>query len=133
MQCPMCEGSTLVKATRDVPYTYKSEETSIASVAGEFCDVCGEYILDPKESRRVSGLMLAFNKEVNARAVDPAFITAVRTRLALDQQEAAEIFGGGPNAFSRYENGRTKPGLALIKLLKLLDNHPELLQEVKAA
>jgi len=51
----------------------------------------------------------------------------------LDQQEAAEIFGGGPNAFSRYENGRTKPGLALIKLLKLLDNHPELLPEVKAA
>jgi HTH-type transcriptional regulator/antitoxin MqsA len=53
-------------------------------------------------------------------------------KLALDQQEAAEIFGGGVNAFSRYENGKTKPSLALVKLLKLLDTHPELLQEVKA-
>lgn len=133
MQCLMCGGAPLVQSTRDVPYTYKNEDTTIASVTGEFCGACGEYMLDPKESRRVSRLMLAFNQEVNARAVDPAFITAVRTRLALDQQEAAEIFGGGPNAFSRYENGRTKPGLALIKLLKLLDKHPELLPEVKAA
>jgi len=46
---------------------------------------------------------------------------------------AAEIFGGGVNAFSRYENGKTKPPLALIKLLKLLDRHPELLSEVRAA
>ena len=40
---------------------------------------------------------------------------------------------GGVNAFSRYETGRTKPPLALVKLLKLLDRHPELLEEVRAA
>ena len=26
------------------------------------------------------------------------------------QREAAEIFGGGINAFSRYENGKSRPG-----------------------
>ena len=62
----------------------------------------------------------------------PGFIVGVRTKLALDQREAAEIFGGGVNAFSRYENGRTKPPLALVKLLKVLDLHPELLNEVRA-
>ncbi len=41
--------------------------------------------------------------------------------------------GGGVNAFSRYENGKTKPPLALVKLFKLLDRHPELLNEVRAA
>ena len=51
----------------------------------------------------------------------------------LDQQQAAEIFGGGVNAFSRYENGRTRPPLALVKLLKVLDRHPDLLDEVRAA
>jgi len=51
----------------------------------------------------------------------------------LDQREAAEIFGGGVNAFSRYENGKTKPPLALVKLLKVLDLHPELLDEIKVA
>jgi HTH-type transcriptional regulator/antitoxin MqsA len=57
----------------------------------------------------------------------------VRKKLRLDQQQAAEIFGGGVNAFSRYENGRTRPPLALVKLLKVLDRHPDLLDEVRAA
>jgi HTH-type transcriptional regulator/antitoxin MqsA len=65
--------------------------------------------------------------------VDPTFITSVRTKLALDQREAAELFGGGVNAFSRYETGKTKPSLALVKLLKVLDRHPELLNEVRSA
>jgi HTH-type transcriptional regulator/antitoxin MqsA len=77
--------------------------------------------------------MLAFNKQVNAAIVDPEFIGSVRRKLALDQREAAEIFGGGVNAFSRYENGKTKPPLALVKLLKVLDRHPDLLAEVKAS
>ena len=77
--------------------------------------------------------MRAFSKQVNAAIVDPAFIAGVRKKLALDQREAAEIFGGGVNAFSRYENGKTKPPLALVKLLKVLDRHPDLLNEIKAA
>lgn len=57
----------------------------------------------------------------------------MRKKLVLDQREAAEIIGGGFHAFSRYENGKTKPPLALVKLLKVLDRPPELLNEVRAA
>lgn len=77
--------------------------------------------------------MRAFSKQINAGIVDPSFITNVRKKLDLDQREAAEIFGGGINAFSRYENGKTKPPLALVKLFKLLDRHPNLLNEVRTA
>ena len=76
--------------------------------------------------------MREFNKQVNASIVDPAFIARVRKRLALEQREAAEVFGGGVNALSRYENGNTKPPCALVKLLKVLDWHPDLLDEVRA-
>jgi HTH-type transcriptional regulator/antitoxin MqsA len=65
--------------------------------------------------------------------VDPDFIVRVRKKLSLDQREAGEIFGGGANAFSRYENGRTRPPLALVKLLKVLDRHPDLLAEIRTA
>jgi HTH-type transcriptional regulator/antitoxin MqsA len=75
--------------------------------------------------------MLEFNRQVNASIVDPEFISRVRKQLSLDQREAAEIFGGGVNAFSRYENGKTKPPLALVKLLKVLDRHPDLLEEIR--
>ena len=74
-----------------------------------------------------------FQRQVNPAYVDPDYIAKVRKKLDLDQRQAAELFGGGVNAFSRYENGKTKPPLALVKLLKLLDRHPNLLAEVRAA
>ena len=133
MQCPICSNATLVADIRDMPYLYKGELTTLAQIKGEFCPACGEHVLNAAESTRASTLMLAFNQQVNAAMVDPAFIVSVRKKLALDQREAAEIFGGGVNAFSRYENGKTKPPLALVKLLKVLNKHPDLLAEVKAA
>lgn len=132
MKCPTCSLAELVHDTRDMPYIYKGETTIIPAVTGEFCPACNESILDMKESQRTTTLMLAFNKQVNAAIVDPDFISAVRKKLHLDQREAAEIFGGGTNAFSRYENGKTKPPLALVKLLRVLERHPDLLEEVRA-
>jgi HTH-type transcriptional regulator/antitoxin MqsA len=132
MKCPACGAADLIQDVRDLPYAYKGESTLIPAVAGEFCPACGEAVLDATESARVSSAMLGFNKQVNAAIVDPAFIANVRKKLDLDQREAAEIFGGGVNAFSRYENGKTKPPLALVKLLKVLNSHPELLNEIRA-
>lgn len=133
MKCPVCGAAELVHDIRDLPYSYKGETTVISAVAGEFCPACAESLLGPVESDRVMREMRAFSRQVNAAIVDPGFIATVRKKLALDQREAAEIFGGGVNAFSRYENGKTKPPLALVKLLKVLDRHPELLDEVRLA
>ncbi|MDP2795009.1 MAG: type II toxin-antitoxin system MqsA family antitoxin [Sulfurisoma sp.] len=133
MKCPACGATQLVRDTRDLPYTYKGEATIIPTVAGDWCPACGEAVLNGAESARISAAMLEFNKQVNAVIIDPQFIASVRKKLRLDQREAAEIFGGGVNAFSRYENGKTKPPLALVKLLKVLDRHPDLIDEVKAA
>lgn len=133
MKCPSCAMAKLVHDTRDMPYTYKGESTIIPAVTGDFCPACDESILNSNESQRTMNGMLEFNKQVNASIVDPDFIARVRKKLALDQREASEIFGGGVNAFSRYETGKTKPSLALVKLLKVLDRHPDLLNEVRLA
>jgi len=133
MKCQICAKAELMHDTRDMPYTYKGETTVIPMVTGDFCPACGEVVLTMAESIRVSKLMLEFNKQVNASIVNPEFIANVRKKLNLDQREAAEIFGGGINAFSRYENGKTKPPLALVKLLRILDRHPDLLAEIRMA
>jgi len=131
MKCPVCGAAELINDTRDLPYTYKGVTTIIEAVTGDFCPACNEVVLELTESIRINDLMLQFNKQVNAAYVDPSFITNVRKKLHLDQREAAEIFGGGINAFSRYESGKTKPPLALVKLLKVLNHHPELLNEIR--
>ena len=133
MKCPSCGAAKLIHDSRDMPYTYKGELATIPAVTGDFCPACNEVVLNREHGDRYSELIGAFQKQVNAAYVDPQYLTKVRKKLALDQREAAEIFGGGVNAFSRYENGKTKPPLALVKLLKMLDRHPDLLSEVRAA
>jgi HTH-type transcriptional regulator / antitoxin MqsA len=132
VKCPVCGAAELIHDTRDMPYTYKGETTTLVAVTADFCPACDESITDMAETERVMREMQAFNKQVNAAIVDPGFIVRVRKKLDLGQREAAEIFGGGVNAFSRYESGKTKPPLALVKLLKVLERHPELLGEVRA-
>ena len=132
MKCPVCGAAELIHDTRDMPYTYKGETTTLVAVTADFCPACDESITDMAETERVMRAMQTFNKQVNAAIVDPGFIVSVRKKLDLGQREAAEIFGGGINAFSRYESGKTKPPLALVKLLKVLERHPELLGEVRA-
>ncbi len=133
MKCPSCGGSESSCATRAISHTpTKAKRPRFRPFAASSVPACGESVLAAAESSRVSAAMLEFNKQVNASIVDPGFIARVRKKLALDQRQAAAIFGGGPNAFSRYENGKTKPPLALVKLLMVLDRHPKLLNEVRA-
>lgn len=133
MKCPSCGAAELIHDTRDMAYTYKGESTTIPAVAGDFCPACGEVVLNREHGDRYSEMLGQFQRQVNAAYVDPAYIATMRKRLDLDQRQAAEIFGGGVNAFSRYENGKTKPPLALVKLLKVLERHPDLLNEVRTA
>jgi HTH-type transcriptional regulator/antitoxin MqsA len=133
MKCPSCGAAKLIHDTREIHYVYKGEHTAIPEVTGDFCPACGEVVLNREHGDRYSELIGAFQRQVNAAYVDPAYIAKVRKKLDLDQRQAADIFGGGINAFSRYENGKTKPSLALVKLLKVLDRHPDLLNEVRAA
>lgn len=133
MKCPVCGSAELVHDTRDIPHIYKGETTVIPAVTGDFCPSCGEVILDKEHGDRLSQLMGTFQRQVNASIVDPSFIANVRKKLSLDQREAAELFGGGINAFSRYENGKTKPPLALVKLFKVLERHPDLLNEIRGS
>jgi HTH-type transcriptional regulator/antitoxin MqsA len=127
MKCPICGEQDLAYGSQSMEYSYKGESIIIADVQGEYCPACGEGVLDMDESKRVNEIILTFNKQVNAAAVDPKFISRVRKKLNLDQKKAAEIFGGGVNAFSRYETGKTRPPLSLVHLLDILDSHPELL------
>ncbi|MFC5480330.1 type II toxin-antitoxin system MqsA family antitoxin [Massilia suwonensis] len=133
MKCPICGGADLVHETRDLPYTYKGKSTTIKGIEGDFCPACDEGILAPAAIDRFGSIAQDFHKQVNGEAGVPAFIRSIRKKLGIGQKEAGMIFGGGVNAFSRYENGKAEPPVSLIKLLRLLDKHPELLGEVKAA
>lgn len=131
MKCPTCGNADLVNCVRDLPYSYKSHDTIIKGVKGDHCSACDEFLTAYDESERVSNEMLALNREVNMQAGLPDKVARVRKMLGLTQHEAGAIFGGGVNAFSRYERGYATPSVALVKLLDVLERHPYLLPEVR--
>jgi HTH-type transcriptional regulator/antitoxin MqsA len=114
---------------KDVLYDYNGNVIVVAQVSGWHCPLCQEVEFDPGEGVRFAEAIERFAAEVDAR--DAAELARIRRKLKLTQQEAAKITGGGPNAFSRYERGKAKPLAAVTNLFRLLDRHPELLEELR--
>jgi HTH-type transcriptional regulator/antitoxin MqsA len=73
MKCPICGEADLVHETRDVSYTYKGKTTTIKDIEGDFCLACDEGVLSPEAINRFGQLAREFQKEVNAKLVNPEF------------------------------------------------------------
>lgn len=102
--------------------------TLVADLSGTRCAECGEVYLDDASHARYAA---AGDARVLARRdEDRAMLIRVRKKLKLTQQQAAELTGGGHNAFSRYERGEARPMPAVVNLFRLLDKHPGLLKDV---
>ena len=127
--CLQCDdGTKLVHTRRDLTVQVRGRERVVTKVLGWHCPVCGEVEFDAGEGRRYSEAVEALAAEVAAE--EAAMLRSVRKRLGLSQKAAAELTGGGHNAFSRYERGEVRPMAAVINLFNLLDRHPELLGEL---
>jgi len=59
--------------------------------------------------------------------VKPNTVKRIRTSLGLTQEEAGKLFGGGPRAFQKYENGDVAPSAAMARLLYCADRFPAML------
>lgn len=101
----------------------------VRKLSGHFCPKCGEGVLDDSSNARYAAALDELVRETNLATMPD--LRAIRRRLKLSQVEAAELFGGGVNAFSRYERGETEPPRSLVQLLRILDRRPELLAELR--
>ncbi|MGL5335870.1 MAG: type II toxin-antitoxin system MqsA family antitoxin [Enterovibrio sp.] len=118
--CPFCGEGHLLRTTKDVEYTYKGAKLLIAQ-PGLYCDECDESILEPKDMAFNRADLQAFRARIDG-LLEPKQIQKIRKQIGLTQKQAADIFGGGHNAFSRYEKGETPPPKPLSLLLELLQD-----------
>lgn len=130
--CPACgEGklSSQVK-TRNVTYSgFRQDVTFHFST----CDICGCDLVNKDESLLNNRAMAAFRKTVN-NFLTGSEIRSFRELFGLTQVQAAQLFGGGVVAFSRYENDDITQSAAMDSLIRLCVNHPvnlEYLAEIK--
>ena len=57
-------------------------------------------------------------------------IRKIRKQLGLNQEQAARLFGGGPVAFSKYENEEITQNEAMDRLIWLVGTYPELVSSL---
>jgi HTH-type transcriptional regulator / antitoxin MqsA len=128
-ECLNCGKGILRHAVKDVPYEYKGHATVVPRVSGWHCPHCHEVEFGAGEGRRFAKAIKSIAAEIDAQ--EAAELARIRKKLKLTQLEAARITGGGANAFSRYERGKARPLPAVTNLFRLLDRHPELLDELQ--
>ncbi len=129
--CLQCDdGTKLVHERRDLRIQADDLVATVAHVSGWHCPVCGECEFDTGEGQRYQQELAALRLKANEQRA--AAIRATRKKLGLRQSEAGQLFGGGKTAFSEYERNKTQPHKSMLMLFKLLDKHPELLNEIRA-
>ena len=128
MKCPACGHVEMVSKTQDETLSYGGQSLTLHAMRGEFCPVCGEGVWETESYRRYTEAQAALLRAVQGDVSGE--IRRIRKNLKLTQAQLAKAFGVGKVAFSRYERGETRPPKPLVKLLKLLERHPDLLKEM---
>lgn len=122
---PLCheDGTLMSRDIRPSILSYKGESI-VVDLPGWYCPKCGESVHDGSDMK-VSDRALNALKMRHENLLDAKEIRRIRKKLGLTQAAAGQIVGGGPKAFTKYENGDLVPSRAIANLLKVLDACPE--------
>jgi HTH-type transcriptional regulator/antitoxin MqsA len=102
--------------------------SEVKGLSGWRCGACGEVEFDADSASRYAAT--GDELVLRGREQQSKEIRRIRRKLGLSQVAAARLTGGGHNAFSRYERGEAMPLPAVVNLFRLLDRHPELLEDL---
>ena len=127
-KCPFCKKGSLVGKIKRETLKYKGHKLSVLQ-PGEYCSACGEGVLNGADLKTTRKTIHDWQAKID-KFLTSDELKAIRLKLSLTQREAGELFGGGPNAFSRYERGEALQMRSTDNLLRLLNKHPSLLLEL---
>lgn len=129
--CPVCGSKTLTAATHELAMTYGGRKLVVTDLEHYECAVCGSDPAFPGQIKR-NELKIADAKRRSLRLLTSGEIRDFREELGLSQAEAAELFGGGANAFSKYERGEVIQSVPMDRLLRTVHAHPYLAKFLRA-
>jgi len=130
--CVSCGATNAMQRfeNRDFEVDFKTLKSKVHGLAGWECGQCSEIEFDPESANLYSDagdqLIYAHRRKVADE------MKRIRRKLHFTQRTAVELLsGGGHNAFSRYERAELEPPKPLFVLMRLLDRHPELVDDIR--
>ena len=129
--CPVCEAGELSPIIYSDTFQHNGAELRVDGLEGYLCPTCGADPVFEDQIRR------NHRRVVDAKRAADGLLTGdeirrLRESLVLTQKDASELFGGGANAFSKYERGDVVQSTAMDRLLRLVGKHQYLLDELRA-
>ena len=116
--CPICGEGHVTSHVEMVESEYKGQ-TKLLPSHYRLCDACHSDFAGAPEGKLNKRGIMAFRKSVDG-LLTGAEICALRDKYKLTQTQAAKLFGGGPVAFSKYENDDVSQSESMDSLLRLV-------------
>ncbi len=122
-------GEVLTRGVRPFIVAYKGETVTV-DLPGYYPAGEGDGVHVGKDMSVVDEALRALKEKIEG-VPSPATIRHVRAKLKLSQREAGAILKVGQNAFDKYERGLVEPSGPTAQLIKILDRHPEMADELR--
>lgn len=116
--CKVCGEGILTQQNRIREIPYKDTILNVKEVLFE-CEECGAQPSTTSLMRDHRRAITAAKKQYD-ELLSGQEIRKIRDDLGIDQSEAHQLFGGGPTAFSKYENNDVMQSESMDTLLRLV-------------
>ena len=126
--CKLCKSEDVSDYVEAEEITYKGSTLQV-SIAYSLCNNCEREFISKPQILQNEAALRAAKKDYDGLLSSEEIIRARRT-LSLTQEQAARVFGGGRNAFSKYERGEVSQSVAMDKLIRICLNHREVFHEL---
>jgi HTH-type transcriptional regulator/antitoxin MqsA len=124
--CPQCEKGHLLPSKWADDFQHNGKTVRVVDLECYICDRCGADPVFTDQIRR-NQLKISDAKRKLDGLLTGDEVRSVREHLGLSQQQSAVLFGGGVNAFSKYERGDVMQSVAMDRLLKVTAFFPGVL------
>lgn len=116
--CPICETGTLSNQVHTGEVQYRGRSVQVPGLEYSQCNNCGADPVLAEQAKRNQIRYSDAKREIGG-LLSTSEIRKARRYLGLTQHAASNVFGGGLNAFSKYERGEVIQSKAMDKLIRL--------------
>lgn len=121
-RCPVCGQGDVVRDTWQEEFEHRGDILSYEHVEA-YCNSCGSLLQTPEIIRENMRRKQEAKNSYSSILVGDE-ILSFRESFYLSQKTAAELFGGGPTAFPKYEANQISHNRSMDNLIRLCMKEP---------
>ena len=127
-QCIVCKSEEIKCLVAIESVLYKGHELKVP-LEYSVCGGCGREFVPKSQILRGEVIVRDAKKKFDG-LMSAEEIAKARAKLSISQEQASKVFGGGKNAFSKYERGEVSQSVAMDKLIRVCLKHHHVFLEL---